>query len=53
MAKKGVNIRVGPHGCDVALKSTWQCHADPHERLHGADVTCIFIFIVIIGLQYI
>ena len=25
-------------GCDMAHKATWQRHADPHERLHGADV---------------
>ena len=27
-----------PRGCDMARKAMWQSHADPHERLHGADV---------------
>ena len=49
MAKKGVNIRAGPRGCDVALKATWQRHAGPRGA-YMADVMCIFIFIVIIGL---
>ena len=48
--EKGVNILAGPGGCDVALRSTWQRHADPRKHLRCADVTCIFIFIVIIGL---
>ena len=39
ISKKGVYIRVGPRGCDVALRATWQCHAGPRERLRGADVT--------------
>ena len=39
----------GPCGCDVARKTTWQSHADPRERLRGAEVTCaIFIFTRII-----
>ena len=25
-------------GCDMARKTTWQCHADPRERLRGAEV---------------
>ena len=47
-----------PRGCDVALRATWQSHADPRERLRGADVTCIFIFtrnyrvIVHISIRY-
>ena len=28
-----------PRRCDMARKDTWQCHADPRERLHGAEVT--------------
>ena len=41
-----------PRGCDVARKATWQSHADPRERLRGAEVTrvCIFIFTRNIGL---
>ena len=45
--QKGFFARV-PRRCDVALWATWQRHAGPRERLRGADVTCIFIFIVII-----
>ena len=41
-----------PRGCNVARKAMWQSHADPHERLRGAEVTrvCIFIFTPNIGL---
>ena len=27
--QKAFNIRAGPHGCDVALRATWQRHAGP------------------------
>ena len=26
------------HVCDVARKATWQSHASPRGRLHGAEV---------------
>ena len=29
---------VGPGGCDMACKTTWQRHADTRERLRGVDV---------------
>ena len=34
-----------PHGCDVARKVTWQSHTDPRERLRGAEVTRVHIYI--------
>ena len=44
--QKGLLITRGPRGCDVARKATWQSHADPRERLRGAEVTrvCIYIY---------
>ena len=38
-AKMGLFFVRDPRGCDVAWKVTWQSHAGPHERLHGAEVT--------------
>ena len=37
--KTGFIFAWDPRGCDVARKATWQSHADPRERLRGADVT--------------
>ena len=37
-----------PRGCDVARKATWQSHKDPRERLRGADVTRVHIYILYI-----
>ena len=46
--KKGFIFTRDPRGCDVACKATWQSHADPRERLHGADVTHVHIYILYI-----
>ena len=50
--KSGLFFVRDPHRCDVARKATWHSHADPCERLRGAEVTrvCIFIFTRNIGL---
>ena len=45
MAKTGLYFARDPRGCDVARKATWQSHADPRERLRGANVTHVHIFI--------
>ena len=37
--KRGLLIVGDPRGCDVPHKATWQSHADPRERLRGAEVT--------------
>ena len=47
--KRGFIFARDPRGCNVARKATWQSHAGPRGA-NEADVTCIFIFIVIIGL---
>ena len=39
MAKRGFIFARDPRGCDVAGKATWQSHANPRKRLHGAEVT--------------
>ena len=52
LTKRGLFFARDSRGCDVARKTTWQSHADPRERLRGAEVTrvCIFIFTRNIGL---
>ena len=34
----------GPRGCDVARRATWQRHADPAQRLRGAEYIFIYSF---------
>ena len=46
--KKGTIFAWDPHGCDVAHKATWQSHADPRERLRDADVTCAYLYLLVI-----
>ena len=41
----GFIFALDPRGCDMARKAAWQSHADPRERLRGADVTHIFIYL--------
>ena len=47
--KRGLIFARDPRGCDVARKATWQSHADPRERLRGADVTRVHIYILYIS----
>ena len=47
--KMGFIFAQDPRGCDVAHKATWQSHANPHEHMRGAEVTCaLFIYTRII-----
>ena len=46
--KRGYFITWDPRGCDVARKATWQSHADPRECLRGADVTRVYIYLLVI-----
>ena len=50
--KRGFIFAQVPRGCDVACKATWQSHAGPGERRHGAEVTrgIIYIYSYYIGL---
>ena len=52
LIKRGLVFAREPRGCHVARKATWQRHADPRERLRGAEVrrVCIFIFTRNLGL---
>ena len=45
LIKRGVLFARDPCGCDMARKATWQSHTNPHERLHGAEVTHVHIYI--------
>ena len=44
-AKTGFGFARDPRGCDAARKATWQSHAGPRERLRGAEVTRVHIYI--------
>ena len=46
--KRGLVFARDPCECDVARKATWQSHADPRKRLRGADVTCAYLYLLVI-----
>ena len=50
MIKGGFIFARDPRGCDVARKATWQSHAGPRERLHGAEVTRVMYYLYILVL---
>ena len=44
IAKTCLFIARVPRGCDVALRATWQRHADPRSAYVAQDIYFIFIY---------